>query len=71
MDEPGSLAGRINSLYPALGPEPKNLISFAIFVNATAVVFRTPEKFTIASCDAKAANLFFTGLKGSFVNFLI
>ena len=26
-----------------------------------------PEKFTIASCAAKAANLFLAGLNGSFV----
>ena len=40
---------RINSPYPALGPDPKNLISFDIFINATAQVFNVPEKFTIES----------------------
>ena len=30
-----------------------------------------PEKFTIESCAASAANLFLAGLKGSFVIFLI
>ena len=30
-----------------------------------------PEKFTIASCEARAANLFGDGLKGSFVIFFI
>ena len=40
MDEPGSLAGKVNSPYPALGPEPKNLISFAIFNKQAAVVLR-------------------------------
>ena len=43
----------INSPYPALGPDPKNLISFEIFIKATAHVFNAPEKFTIASCAAK------------------
>ena len=49
MDEPGSFEGKINSPYPALGPEPKNLMSFAIFIRHTAVVFNVPEKFTISS----------------------
>ena len=71
MEEPGSFAGKINSPYPALGPEPKNLISFAIFIRQTAVVLRVPEKLTIWSCAAKAANLFFVFLKGSFVIFFI
>ena len=69
IDEPGSFSGNINSPYPALGPDPKNLISFAIFIKQTAVVFIVPEKFTIASCDARAANLFGVGLKGSLVIF--
>ena len=33
------------------------------------MVFIVPEKFTIASCAAKAANLFLTGLKEIFVIF--
>ena len=32
-------------------------------------MFIVPEKFTIASCDAKAANLFGAVLNGSFVIF--
>ena len=71
IEEPGSLEGNINSPYPALGPEPRNLISFAIFIKLTAVVFKVPEKLTISSCAARAANLFFVGLNGSFVIFLI
>ena len=35
--------------YPARGPDPKNLTSFDIFINATAQVFNVPEKFTIES----------------------
>jgi hypothetical protein len=34
-------------------------------------VFIVPEKFTIGSWEAKAANLFFVGLKGSLVILLI
>ena len=71
IDDPGSFEGRISSPYPALGPEPKNLMSFAIFIKHTAVVFKVPEKFTISSCAAKAANLFVAGLKGIFVILLI
>ena len=71
IDEPASFSGNINSEYPALGPEPRNLISFAIFIKQTAVVFKDPEKFTIGSCEARAANLFLVVLKGNFVNFEI
>ena len=69
IEEPGSFAGKMSSPYPALGPDPKNLISLAIFIKHTAVVFIVPEKFTIASCAANAANLFGAGLKGSLVIF--
>ena len=71
MDEPGSFSGKINSPYHALGPEPKNLISFDIFIKATAHVFKVPEKFTIASCAASSANLFGAGLNLILVNFAI
>ena len=67
IDEPGSFSGSVNSPYPALGPEPKNLISFEIFIKATAQVFNVPEKLTIESWAANSANLFFAGLKGTFV----
>jgi hypothetical protein len=67
IDEPGSFSGSINSPYPARGPEPKNLTSFDIFINATAQVFSVPEKFTIESCAASSANLFGAGLKGILV----
>ena len=49
IDEPGSFSGKINSPYPALGPDPRNLMSFEIFINATAQAFKEPEKFTTAS----------------------
>ena len=42
-------------------------MSFAIFINATAVVLRVPEKLTIESCAAKASNLFFAVSKGNLV----
>ena len=71
MDDPGSFDGKISSPYPALGPEPKNLISFAIFIRQTAVVLSVPEKFTISSCAASDANLFDAVLKGIFVILLI
>ena len=71
MEEPGSFSGNISSPYPALGPDPKNLISFEIFIKATAQVFNVPEKFTIESCAASSANLFLAGLKGILVNFAI
>ncbi|SVB47546.1 uncharacterized protein METZ01_LOCUS200400 [marine metagenome] len=41
------------------------------FIKQTEVVFNVPEKFTTASCDAKAANLFFAGLNGILVIFFI
>ena len=63
IEDPGSFAGKLNSPYPALGPEPRNLISLAILSKQTAVVLSVPEKFTIESCAARAANLYFDGLK--------
>ena len=71
IEDPGSFAGKIISPYPARGPEPKKRISLAIFIKQTAVVFNVPEKFTISSCAAKAANLFLVGLNGSLVIFFI
>ena len=71
IEEPGSFSGKISSPYPARGPDPKNRISFAIFIRQTAVVFIVPEKLTIASWAANEANLFGEGLKGSFVIFFI
>ena len=46
-------------------------MSLAIFIKQTAVVFNVPEKLTISSCAAKAANLFLVGLNGNFVIFFI
>jgi len=58
IEEPGSFSGRISSPNPDLGPEPRNLISFAILKIAPAVVLRDPENSTIASFPYKASNLF-------------
>lgn len=58
IDDPGSFSGRMSSPNPLLGPEPKNLISFAIFINDTAIVLRVPWKSTKASWVANASNLF-------------
>ena len=55
----------------SLGPEPRNLISFAIFIKHTAVVFNVPEKFANSSCAANAANLFVAGLNAILVILLI
>ena len=43
-------------------------MSLDIFINATAQVFKVPEKFTIESCAASSANLLAAGLNGIFVN---
>jgi hypothetical protein len=40
--EPGSFSGRSNYPNPLLGPLPKNLISLAIFIKLTAMVFKVP-----------------------------
>jgi hypothetical protein len=49
IDNLGSFEGRISHPNPPLGPEPKNLISLAIFIKHTAAVFNVPEKLTISS----------------------
>lgn len=58
IDEPGSFSGSESSPNPHLGPEPKNLISFAIFIKETARVFKDPLNWTKASFVAKDSNLF-------------
>jgi hypothetical protein len=69
IEEPGSFSGRDNSPSPLLGPDPKNLISFAIFMRDTARVFRDPLKWTKASLQARDSNLFEAGLKSNPVSF--
>ena len=58
IEEPGSFSGSDNSPSPHRGPEPKNLISLAIFISDTANEFRAALKKTKASLLAKASNLF-------------
>lgn len=67
IDEPGSLAGRMISPMPERGPEPSKRISLAIFMRLTATVFMAPEASTIASCAARASNLFSAVTNGSSV----
>ena len=62
IDDPGSLAGRINSPQPDLGPDDKNRRSFMIFNNDIDKDFREFEKFTSESWDDNASNLFCEGL---------
>lgn len=57
IEEPGSFSGSDNSPRPDLGPEPKNLISFAILLRDAASVLRAPLRNTSESFDAKASNL--------------
>ena len=58
MLDPGSFSGRFNSPNPLLGPVPKNLMSFAIFIKLTAIVFKVPWNSTKASFVANDSNLF-------------
>ena len=49
IEDPGSLAGKINSPKPDLGPDAKYRISFIIFNNDIDKVFKEFEKFTSES----------------------
>lgn len=64
---PGSFSGSDNSPNPHLGPDPKNLMSLAIFIILQATVFKAPETSTKASWAARASNLFGAVTKGSSV----
>ena len=44
MDDPGSFSGNDNSFNPHLGPDPKNLMSFAILLRETARELSAPLK---------------------------
>jgi len=71
IEEPGSFSGRRSSPKPDLGPLPKNLKSFAIFIKEQAIVLRLPENSTIASFVCKLSNLFGDVLKWNPVSLLI
>ena len=62
IEDPGSLAGRVISPSPALGPEAKNLISFDILNSDVASPLRALDKLTKESCAAIPSNLFEAGL---------
>ena len=71
MEEPGSLAGIINSPIPDLGPEAINLMSLAILFKDTAICLIAPWVSTIASWAASASNLLVAVIKGSPVSLAI
>jgi len=58
IELPGSFSGRESSPRPLLGPEPKNLISLAIFIKEAAIVLNEPLSYTRASLHASDSNLF-------------
>ena len=69
IDEPGSLAGRIISEIPLLGPDANTLISFAI-LNKALVKISTPDITSInTSWEASDSYLFGADLNGSPVSF--
>src|SRR5262245_31905085 len=68
IEEPGSLAGKINSPKPQRGPDPNHRLSLAIFMSAQASVFNAQLANTNASCAASAANLFGADTNGNPVN---
>ena len=55
---PGSFSGSWSSPSPHLGPDAKNLISFAIFMMLQATTFIAPLSSTNASWAANDSNLF-------------
>lgn len=71
IDDPGSFSGSKSSPNPLLGPDPKNLMSFAIFIKLPASVLSAPWKSNNESCVAKASNLLGAVLKGCPVRFAI
>ena len=65
IELPGSFSGRLNSPSPQRGPEASQRISLAIFMSATASVFKPPCAATRPSCAASAANLLSALVNGS------
>ncbi len=62
IEDPGSLAGRVISPSPALGPEAKNLISLDILKRDVASPLSALDKLTKESWEAIPSNLFKAGL---------
>ena len=65
IDEPGSFSGKASSPRPARGPEPRKRMSLAILNRLAATVLMAPWLKTIASCAARASNLFGAVVKGN------
>lgn len=70
IEDPGSFSGSEISPSPHLGPEPRNLISLAIFIRDVASVLRAPLRCTKASLVANDSNLFGDVTKSYPVSFL-
>ena len=58
IEEPGSFAGKLSSPKPALGPEPKKRISWAILNMSAAKAFKAPWTTFKPEWFAKPKNLF-------------
>ena len=65
IEDPGSLAGKVISPMPLLGPLANHLRSLAILNKDPAITFNAPDNSTILSCPAKASNLLSAVTKGS------
>ena len=61
---PASFSGRTSSPIPHRGPDPRCLISLAIFIRLQANTFKAPWSSTIASWADNASNLFGAVTKG-------
>lgn len=61
---PASFSGKESSPIPQRGPDPRCLISLAIFIRLQANTFSDPWSSTNASCADKASNLFGAVTKG-------
>jgi hypothetical protein len=57
IEDPGSFSGNESSPSPHLGPDPRNLMSLAIFINEVASVFKDPLTWIRASFEASSSNL--------------
>jgi hypothetical protein len=64
IDEPGSFSGIVISPMPERGPEASQRTSLAIFISAPASVRSEALTVTMASCAARAANLFSADTNG-------
>ena len=64
MLDPGSLSGIMISPIPERGPDDSMRTSLPIFMSETATRLNAPLSSTIASCAAKASNLFGAVLNG-------